>query len=682
MTDAATVDGVVRHPWLNVLEASPEEAVTDLLAGYADTFPYSRADAPDAARLLLGHLPVDDPARSAAAKGLMAWLESRREGSLPAEPAQLQDLVRRVSEAFEIISVLELADPAFNLRNQYIRWFDWAAGLELTPSRDARAAYLRMLALTQPLVAGKSSEPDALAPFWLRVCREAGTTYPKRYLQIGLLGLRRLPGAIGRGESPWIAGLANWALEQNPSQKEFKRAWQPIKRLHPASPKVMRKRVLDVLSQKTFKDADLESPAWWANDPDFPQKQANQTSSNVYGPPAEDYWKDILFKIAASEQCESLEPTLRDMMQRYDTFTEHTGDQYYLVRTYCRVGLALIRNKKIISQESSAWASQLARKALAYEPFNPIAWGLWRDALFSGGAYDAAIALGWDTVRRIPDDPLMRNELAEILIACGQWAEAKALLDSSLQSGAFDVVTYAILARIAANKGDLVAARNRVEEGLTIDQGDAILLHMRKFLDGNKSLPLVAGSRQRTLEAIATSQDDPTLAELVRGGNLRWLRQRLQSDSSALAELKQILSNDPTFAYAQILAVRYGIWHSEKDTLPGFAIAFEQALASEDSERLKALGEQMPKLEALILLARALLGDADAATQLDKKLRSPSSVDDERAIGVIRSNYRPVLELIDGGAPPVEAIAKHADRLRIAVYDTNEAMAAPTLLAA
>lgn len=444
----------------------------------------------------------------------------------------------------------------------------------------------------------------------------------------------------------------------------------------------MRKRVFDVVSQKTYADSGIEAPGWWAGDPDFPKVQDAKARAHHLEPPPPELRQEILALLNQDATFADVRPKLQIMVQRYENYTELTGDDYFLVRSFCNVGNLLIRHAIDSQIERAQFAQRLARTALSYQPWNPIAWGLWRDALFTGGAYDASIALGWETVRRFPDNPLMRNELAEILVACGQLADAKALLESSLKSGAFDVVTYAILARIAANNGDTAAARNKVEEGLTIDQGNAILLQMRKSLDDNKYLPLVAGLRQRTLEAIATSQDDPTLAELVRGGNLRWLRQRLQSDSSALAELKQILSNDPTFAYAQILAVRYGIWHSEKDILPGFAIAFEQALASEDSERLKALGEQMPKLEALILLACALLGDADAATQLDKKLRSPSSLDDERAIGLIRSNYRPVLELIDGGAPPVAAIAKHADRLRIAVYDTNEAMAAPTLLAA
>lgn len=130
-----------KHPWLAVLEASPQQAVADLMAGYAAVFPYTRADAPDVARMLVGHLPDDDPARKAMATGLFTWLEEKRVEPLPADPARRQDFVRQVSEAFEIISLVGLVEPALKLRDHYVLWFAWANRLELAPSRDARELF-------------------------------------------------------------------------------------------------------------------------------------------------------------------------------------------------------------------------------------------------------------------------------------------------------------------------------------------------------------------------------------------------------------------------------------------------------------------------------------------------------------------------------------------------------------
>jgi hypothetical protein len=65
MPSAALRAEVTRHPWLDEFERAPAAAPGDLLAGYARVHPYERAAAPDAARMLFGPLPPDDPARQA-----------------------------------------------------------------------------------------------------------------------------------------------------------------------------------------------------------------------------------------------------------------------------------------------------------------------------------------------------------------------------------------------------------------------------------------------------------------------------------------------------------------------------------------------------------------------------------------------------------------------------------------
>jgi tetratricopeptide (TPR) repeat protein len=575
-----------------------------------------------------------------------------------------------------------LAEPAAELREKYIRWFEWASRLNLAPSRDARASYFRMLANTQPIVAKRVSDPDALAPFWMRLCRESGTTYPKRYLQIGLLGLRRVPGAIERGERPWIAGLATWALEQGPSDKEFMRAWLPVKRLHPAGPKVMKQGVFNVLSQKTFADADIQSPGWWANDPDFPKSQDAKGRAHSLEPPAPDLRESIVHDLRDNAAFSDLRDRLDSMVERYERYTDATGDDHFLVRSFCNVGNLLLRHSVDAHSERAQFAEKLARKTLRYQPRNPIAWGLWRDALFSSGAYDASVALGWETVHRFPNDPLMRNELAEVLIAMGQHEDALSLLEFAVEAGAFNAVTYAILARLLADNGDIGAARSAIDRGLEIDTENAIPLQWRDSLDDGKPLPMVAKARQRVLDAVGVDVHDNTILEFGRSGNLRRLRDRLNSDESAVRELKEILNSDPTFAYAQILAARHQLWHASEQSLPPVAAAFEEALANEDLEKLKALTEQMPRLESLVLLARAILGDEVAARELADRLRSLSDADDEQAVEILRGRFEPVFALIDGGLEPAEAVNMCADQLRIAIYDTNEALSAPELIVA
>lgn len=671
-----------KHPWLAVLEASPQQAVADLMAGYAAVFPYTRADAPDVARMLVGHLPADDPARKAMATGLFSWLEEKRVEPLPADPARLQDFVRQVSEAFEIISLVGLVEPALKLREQYVRWFEWAERLNLAPSRDARASYLRMLANTQLIVKDHIAAPDALAPFWMRLCREAGSTYPKRYLQIGLLGLRRVPSAIERGDSPWMAGLAVWALAQKPTDHAFLRAWRPMKRLYPASPKKMRQRVFNVLSQKMFADAEMQPPGWWANDPDFPKTKDPKGHGNPLQPPPLEFPNGLIRDLRNHAAFSDMRVRLEQMVDRYVRYTDVTGDDYFLVRSFCNVGKELLRNVVDAYSERAQFAEDLARRVLRYQPRNPIAWGLWRDALFSRGAFDASIALGWETVRRFPNDPLKRNELAEILIARNQLDEALSVIKGAIDAGIFDPCTYEISARLLAQRGEIMAAKKATDDGLSIAADNESLLNVRSLLDAGKPLKLVASARQKVVEAIDGSLQNSTAVALEHSGKLRRLRPRLQEDDSALEELKEILKSDPNLAYAQILAARHRIWHASEQSLPPVAAAFEEALAAEDLETLKALTAQMPRLESLVLMARAILGDIDAANEVAERLRDASDGADDQAAEILRERFQPVFQLIDGGLDAAAAIAKCADKLRIAIYDTNEALSAPELMAA
>jgi len=258
-----------RHPWIAEFERSPKAAFGNLLAGYARVHPYERADAPDAVRMLFGPLSPDDRARQALGPAILEWLKERRRQPLPADPHRLQRFVREVCEAFEIVALLSVADAAVELRRGFVMWNEWTKRLILSSDRDARAEYWRMLALTQPRVAESSSiEPHGLAPFWLEICAESGGRLQERYLTIGLLGLRRLPGAPLDGvETPWLAGLARWAMAQNPSDEAFLAEWRPLKQLYPRTSAQWRKQVRDVLAAKPFKDAEIEPPAWWGADP-------------------------------------------------------------------------------------------------------------------------------------------------------------------------------------------------------------------------------------------------------------------------------------------------------------------------------------------------------------------------------------------------------------------------------
>lgn len=705
-----------RHPWLEVFSVDPVRGFGDLLAGYAPTFPFSRADAPDAARMLFGPLPSDDFARLALSSGVLGWLETARRTPLSADMAARQNTIREVCEALEIIALLRVTDAAVVMRQEYLRWATWTQQLVMVTARDAQLAYFRMLAQTQGAVADLVANPDALAPLWMRLCREAGGNLPEHYLQIGLLGLRQLPGSIQRGDTPWIAGLAAWALKHDPSDHQFMRYWRPLKRLYPTSPGVLRKQIFNVLEQRPYKDAEIEPPAWWSADPDvrIDPRKATKVS---FEPPSLDVLQETLVGIRNGVAFSKLRPKLDVLTERYRIYTERSGDDHNLNLSFNNIGMTLIRDAHEAHVERARYAQSLARESLSYRPNDLYAWSLWRDALAAEGALNAARELGWEKVRRFPEDPKSRTELvnilaqhmgaleeaiaighetielfpenayartqlAEVLIANGQEMKALNVILAAITSGAANAVAYAVLARLRAHQGDIEGARRAIVQGLRVDPYDQILLAQMTSLERGVLPQLVStGYRTHTAhENVDTT--DPTLAEVLRDGRLRALRNRLDDDQSARADLKVFLAEDPAFAYAQLLAARHGLWNATSDVLPPVAAAFEAALADEDRAQLVALAKRAPKLEALILLARALLGDPDAARSIADRLIGADDLSQGRSLHILRSRLGPVLAFVRGGGAPLVGIQGNAGQVRQALYDLNEALSAPELIAA
>lgn len=272
MADMA--DGA-RHPWIAVFEADPATAYDRFIRGYAEVTPYERAEAPDAARMLFGPLTADDPARAQLGAAITAWLDAQRREAIPTDRRRRGRLIREISESFEIIRTLEPGKAAQWVHDNRIRLLDWTSRLVQSPARDARAAFLLTLAVTQPVV-----DCEDLTRLWMDICREAGGVIPREYLNVGLMGLRRLPKmAHQNSEVPWLAGLAQWAMAQKPSEQEFAAEWLALKRVYPRQPGQWRTEIAALLRTKQYSDAEIEPPAWWACDPQMAKRFREQKKS-------------------------------------------------------------------------------------------------------------------------------------------------------------------------------------------------------------------------------------------------------------------------------------------------------------------------------------------------------------------------------------------------------------------
>ena len=712
MAEATTARPIDRRPWLDAFMADPASELDNLLSGHARIEPYEGADAPDAARLLFGGLPEEDDVRVVLDKALCKWLDSQRMGGVP-ELGQLplERWVRKVSEAFEIIGFLKLRHCSLNLRQRFIVWNSWVDRLVISDHRDGRRVFWRTLALTQRLVADGNSRmsPLALEPFWLRMCEHSGTAFPANYLAVGLLGLRMLPEREGAPlERPWMAGLVRWAIAQEPTIEEFSQQWWALKGLYPRMPSYWRRVVDETLQQSLAKQFPDELKDWWRQDVNAKDGTTTQKSlrrpAGVPHLPSRDTNLSLLKR--ATDPFLSIADQIKAHIYGYQHFAEATGDSFYIVRSACNIGMAVIKGADDPVGRGQL-AVQLARQALSWQPTNPFAWSLWRDALVNQGAFEAAERVGWEAIRRIPEDVhkrtqlalllarlpdretdaeqllretierfpdnvIARNQLAELLIALGRENEATRVVDDIFLCGLEDEAGFDLRARLLYHSGDVEATRNVLGAGIECLQTSPVLQAHLQMLDNGKELPLKSTAFR--LRDIAVETAGATVADTAetvgaavwRGGCLRRLyhdsRRRQDDDQwrrGALEEVRRVLSEDPNLAYAEYL--RRELEGRDGDGLAGesFATAFVDAVKRKDADCFSRLEKSISGQLHLVDVAKAFLfADQPAADRALIWLRQEAR-SEPRTVSALRGFLRQRLDIssIESGNAFVKLIA-------------------------
>ena len=422
-----------------------------------------------------------------------------------------------------------------------------------------------------------------------------------------------------------------------------------------------------------------------------------------------------------------VEPMIDDLFAGHRRYLYATGDAQYFVRAIHALGRELIERGGDNPHARAQKAQALVREGIKWRPYDRYLWALWRDALVTDGTTEAAELIGWEAVRRdpahvfartelanllvnslgkldeaetllretiekFPDDAASRNELAELLIFEDRIAEAASVLDAAFNEQVKGEATFATRARIYSHNGHPTDALRIIKSGLEFDASYPVLKQYEQRLSRGEKLPLKsqafrqANDRARVESPTATPPDSE-FAEVARLGAMRRLRFELEfapegERERALRELRRILREDPTFAYVELLAARHRIWEANANVLPSFAAAFEYALVTEDREKLEKLAMRQPKLEALILVARALLGDTEAERKVELWLRASEVTDMEPAIAGLHSALHPMLRVIEGGRSIKDAFSETRETVISALHDANEATLGEMLLAA
>lgn len=677
MADAA------RHPWIEVFSADPYTAFERFIRGYAEVTPYERAEAPDAARMLFGPLAADDPARAQLGAAITAWLDARRREPIPTDRRRRGRLIREISESFEIIRALEPGAAAQWVHDNRIRLLDWTSRLVQSPARDARAAFLLTLAVTQPVVDGED-----LTRLWMDICREAGGVLPGEYLDVGLMGLRRLPKMEHQtSEAPWLAGLAQWAMSREPSDQEFAAEWLSLKRIYPRQPGQWRKEISALLRTKQYRDAEIESPAWWACDPQMAvMGRPNFRPADGYRSPMPDECKALIERLQATTYSE-VAPAIETFMQAHVRFARATGISQHLVAAVHQLGMALASTR---GDAACVRAENLARLALHWQPFDAHAWTLWADALEARGAITASEIVRREHVRRLPFNVDARTQLSEMLIALDRCEEAWTIVDQCFEEGLVNEVVHSLRIRLAVHLDGTEAAREAAETALEEFPDQKLLADFKSKLGRGEDLWVTSFRYQEyplapDSNAMAATGEagDGVIIRLRDLAHARTLGERLMADpdAAAVAEVTALLAEEPDFAYAQLLAIRAGIWAAKEAELASVPAAFERALADEDAQVFARLAERAPQIEALTLVARALFGDVDAQDRIADWL-AETVMEEPYPVAAMRPRLRVIL----GGATDADAVAAglsaHRDTVLTVLRRVNEALIDSDLIAA
>jgi hypothetical protein len=472
---------------------------------------------------------------------------------------------------------------------------------------------------------------------WISICEHSGGPLPAHYLGIGLLGLRQLPAREAQpNDRPWMTGLANWAASRRPPLEAFQHEWWSLAAQYVRTRPLWSQAIDQTLRQQTARHMPTALQEFWRND--VGGSSALQTPRSVprhaVRLPPVGHVEFILQRSA--EPLKEIRPEIDRAIAERKRFAEVTGDSHFLVRSACNIGMRLLEASSEEEQvERGRLAERLARDAVVWEPDDPIPWPLWRDALEAQGKLRVAELVGWDAIRRFPEDPQRRTQLAKLISKMpARRSDAERLLREAAERFPNDVATLNQLVQFLAH------TREGFEEARILlsrfDKSTPDLIGVAQ-LEALVDQPYAEISDPYpTLEAELVGGPDPLLVSVLSGGRQRRLAAwvRWYGAPSVLTEIQEVSERDPNSAYTLYLRNELRLDHAD-DNAPGlspaeFGAAFVQALRDKDSTRLADLQAAFSDSEQIFDIARVFLfGDADAASRSAARLS-------ERPIGETR----------------------------------------------
>lgn len=452
--------------WGQRLLADPTQALDDILTGRAALGALQRADSADLLDDLLaqGFWTEDERQQliDSLDAALLDWMRARiawTTSQVLAEGPRAH--IALLDTALVIAGRLLLPKTAASLADEQAWWEDRLAVLRWPGELDVLASLDTVLAMRQ--------SDWRFAPRWFAGCEAAAWGAPGWQITLdnALLGLRRLPyAADGIPELSVALGLGRFAtraLERGLAEAErlFRRKATSLSVLYPRSKDHWRQvwnEVLADLPRSPRRDAADELRSWLGRALPAMDLAASPSKGGKKGQllraerPHPDEREDLIRRMTAAPRLDALLwSRLRGYLDRDWRAADADGDYYYAVRSVHNLGHRMLKLGPNAEQLAQLHAWTL--RALDAEPDNAHIWGLWAEVLTALGQTAHALAVRWETVRRFPEDPFPRTELAEVLSQSGQAVLAEALLHRTMTDFPRNVVCRNALVDLLLDQG-------------------------------------------------------------------------------------------------------------------------------------------------------------------------------------------------------------------------------------
>ena len=342
--------------WSARLAAEPVQAMGDLLAGRTFLGAYARARPSEALVQVLSpdQIPLADQA-------LRAWLEQVIGAPAPKDLPGKR-FADALGEAFRAVLLVPLPESRAWCAEHQGRLRSWLRGFYFGRSRDPEAALL--VALTQ-------GQPDRrLLGLWLGLARLSGGVSAD-YGRLAITGLRLMPaddaGAIERYvPAAMLRGVLDFgeALARRGDDTKGK-TWLAeldyLAAVYPMSADKWGRCLRDLVQAR-----DVSAPVRKWLDQRYPTALRPFEPHQARGllqPPHVDELRPLLRQLP--ENLVAIRPQLQALFDRHRHYCRETGDSYYLVRSFCRIGDRLL-------DQDPTWARDLAHEAARWNPQNPL----------------------------------------------------------------------------------------------------------------------------------------------------------------------------------------------------------------------------------------------------------------------------------------------------------------------